>query len=102
MTRRLRFDPEARAELDEAALRYDRQTPGVGDAFAAAVRDTIEAVLEWPGLGAPVSERRGGTLRQIRVHRFPYHVGYVVTDEELRVVAIAHERRKPGYWTSRL
>lgn len=74
---------------------------GLGDAFAAAVTDAIEAVMDWPGMGAPVSERHAEVLRQIRVNRFPYHVGYVATDEELRVLAVAHERRQPGYWTAR-
>lgn len=102
MSRRLRFDPEARAELDDAALWYDRDRAGVGDAFAAAVREAIEAVMDWPGLGAPVSDRHGVVIRQTRVQRFPYHVGYVATDEEIRVVAVAHERRQPRYWVARL
>jgi toxin ParE1/3/4 len=33
--------------------------------------------------------------------RFPYRVAYLVTSQELRVLAVAHTRRRPGYWQSR-
>jgi len=33
--------------------------------------------------------------------RFPYIVFYVVDDEEVEVVAVAHGRRRPGYWLPR-
>lgn len=102
MSRRLRFDAEARAELDDAALRYERSRAGLGGDFAAAVGDAIETVRDWPGLGAPVSERQGVVIRRTGVKRFPYYVGYVATDEELRVLAVAHERRRPRYWIPRL
>lgn len=101
MSRRLHLDAEALAELEDAALWYDRQRPGVGDAFVAAVTDAIETLIRWPGFGSPVLDVRGEMLRQAQVDGFPYHVGYVVTDEEIRVLAVAHERRRPGYWTSR-
>lgn len=101
MSRQLRLDARALVELNSSALKYDTDNPGVGGMFLAAVADAIEAVAEWPGLGAPVAEVEGGVIRQFRVRRFPYHVGYLVTDEEIRVLAVAHERRQPGYWTSR-
>jgi hypothetical protein len=36
------------------------------------------------------------------VTRFPYHVIYLETGTHIRILAIAHDRRKPGYWTDRL
>jgi hypothetical protein len=36
------------------------------------------------------------------VMRFPYHVVYLETSGNLRILAIAHDRRKPGYWMKRL
>lgn len=35
------------------------------------------------------------------LRRFPYSVIYYIRAEELRVVALAHHRRKPGYWSGR-
>ncbi|HJX28084.1 MAG TPA: hypothetical protein VJ885_09235 [Thermoanaerobaculia bacterium] len=32
---------------------------------------------------------------------FPYHLVYLEMEEEIRVLAFAHDRRRPGYWLSR-
>jgi hypothetical protein len=36
------------------------------------------------------------------VTRFPYHVVYMEMATHIRILAIAHDRRKSGYWKSRL
>lgn len=38
-----------------------------------------------------------GTFR-----RFPYRVVYLVHEDELVIVAYAHDRREPGYWDRRM
>jgi plasmid stabilization system protein ParE len=42
-----------------------------------------------------------GTRRYL-LKRFPFVVVYRVTNEQIEVIAIAHGRRKPGYWRARL
>ncbi len=41
-------------------------------------------------------------VRRVAVKRFPYHVFYLEAPEELRILAVAHDRREPDYWTTRL
>jgi plasmid stabilization system protein ParE len=101
VTRRVRFEPEAVSELREAALWYEDRRKGLGLAFLAAVEDAIEVIVRWPNSGALVSGVSNDlVLRQARVRRFPHHVGYLLTNEDIRVLAIAHNRRRPGYWFS--
>lgn len=50
-----------------------------------------------PELGAPWR----GTNRRMPLRRFPYSIVYLLLPEEIRVIAIAHQRRKPGYWRGR-
>lgn len=50
-----------------------------------------------PGLGTPA---RGG-VRIIPIHRFPYSLVYRITEDEIRVIAVAAQRRRPGYWRGR-
>ena len=45
--------------------------------------------------------RRGG-YRRINLRDFPYYVPYLVDGGILWLVAVAHNRRKPLYWISRL
>jgi hypothetical protein len=33
------------------------------------------------------------------VPRFPYYVAYLVTEDRVHVVAIAHDRWRPVYWS---
>jgi hypothetical protein len=39
--------------------------------------------------------------RRVPLNRFPYTVVYRETEIEIQIVAFAHNRRKPGYWSSR-
>jgi plasmid stabilization system protein ParE len=42
-----------------------------------------------------------GEWRRLPMRRFPLNVVYVVQGSELTILAVAHQRRKPGYWRSR-
>jgi toxin ParE1/3/4 len=33
--------------------------------------------------------------------RFPYWLVYMVSEDEIRVLAVAHHSRRPGYWKER-
>jgi len=50
-----------------------------------------------PHLGAPWRNGR----RRFPLRRFPYSLIYYFRGEELRVIALAHHRRKPGFWSRR-
>src|SRR5439155_23809272 len=40
-------------------------------------------------------------VRRAPVKRFPYHVVYLETSEAIRILAFAHDSRRPGYWYHR-
>jgi len=43
-----------------------------------------------------------GRYRRVRLYRFPHSlVFYVRNDTEVRIVAVAHPSRRPGYWRRR-
>jgi len=92
------FHPEAEQELVEAAAYYERNVTGLGERFGSEVRHAIERLLEYPAHGVPMDT----DLRRIMVTRFPYFLIYSFTTDLLRVVAVAHARRRPGYWRSRV
>lgn len=50
----LRFEAEAERELDDAALTYDEQRPGLGRRFLNEVAVTTERIRQFPGAGPPV------------------------------------------------
>jgi plasmid stabilization system protein ParE len=61
------------------------------------IADALARIAAEPGLGTPGPE---GT-RILPVHRFPVSLVYRVEAAELRVIAVAAQRRRPGHWSGR-
>ncbi len=95
---KLKFHPEARIELNEAVDYYEEQRSNLGLEFFEEVQATIQRVLNFPNAWSPLS----ASTRRCLTNRFPYGVIYQVKLDEVRIIAIAHQKRKPGYWMRRL
>lgn len=92
------ISPEADRELSEGAIHYAREADAqVGLAFILEFERALELLCGYPSLGAQWKNRR----RRFPLRRFPYSIVYYVHGEEIRVVALAHHRRKPTYWGGR-
>ena len=46
--------------------------------------------------------RYGRWARRYVFPRYPFSLVYIVRGDVIEVVAVAHGRRRPGYWRSRL
>ena len=99
----LRPEPEASAELEDAALWYERQRLGLGQEFLGAVDETLKRIARWPQIGGRVPDLADDVpARKAPVDRFPYHIVYFEWEGIIRILAFAHDRREPGYWLSRM
>jgi plasmid stabilization system protein ParE len=86
MTKPLRFDDEAAEELDAAAGWYEVRRPGLGLDFLAAVREACARLAHQPEACAWVPGLAGAhEARRCLV----------------RIVALSHGHREPGYWRRR-
>ncbi len=82
---------------------YSKHASAIDLLFFDAVDATIQRVLDFPRAGATVPRvPRNLPIRRLAVTRFPYHVIYLEPTTELRILAVAHDRRKPGYWRHRI
>ena len=88
----------ARTELDDAITWYAEQAPGLGDAFLIETLRTIQLIEQYPTAWHPLTPQ----IRRCRLRRFPYSLVYTQDGNDLLVVAVAHQHRKPGYWRARL
>ena len=88
----------ARAELLEATDYYADQGGTLGDDFLTEVERGIRFILRNPS-GAPVISA-GGVRRKV-LARFPYSLLYITEPGRIRIVALMHQKRRPGYWTGR-
>lgn len=73
----------------------------MGVALVEAVDSVLDDVADWPQMGhVDRSAETEHAPRRFPLERFPYHLVWVVTDDEVYVVAFAHDHQKPGYWLS--
>lgn len=97
MTRPAVFHELAEAELNDAAAYYARIRPELGEAFIAEVERSVEALSASPLAGPSVE----GGVRWWLLRRFPYSLWYRIGPEHVRVLALAHHKRRPFYWRER-
>ena len=95
---RVSFNSDALAET-EAATRWYRENGGSApaDAFVQELRRIVSLAGLQPGIGSPGPR---GTSR-LYFKRFPYTLVFRIQGDALRVIAIAHQSRRPEYWAGR-
>jgi plasmid stabilization system protein ParE len=94
----IRFRPAAARELIADHRRYERDYPGRGARFVTAVDATLARIAEAPKRFPLLLEP---DIRSAKVPRFPYRVVYVIVDDRIDVIAVAHAKRRPGHWRRR-
>ncbi|MBI2525034.1 MAG: type II toxin-antitoxin system RelE/ParE family toxin [Candidatus Rokubacteria bacterium] len=93
----VRFHPEARAEVLAARDWYAARNQTAADRFVAEVEQAVEAILEAP-------DRRPRYLHRTRRYvlpRFPFSIIYRPHGSAVHIFAVAHAKRRPGYWKER-
>jgi len=58
---------------------------------------SVSLLLQYPGLGA--IWRYG--KRRLVMRRFRHALIYTVIGDQIRILAVAHHSRRPGYWRGR-
>jgi toxin ParE1/3/4 len=90
--------PQARRELNDATLYYERLREDLGDEFIEdfllAITEIEEAPMRWP-------ETQPG-IRRFRMSRFTYAIVYRILSEHIDIIAVAHQSREEGYWRDRV
>ena len=90
--------PGADEEVIAAAVYYAQHANRkVAEDFLAEFDRAIEILREFPRLGTPWR----GAMRRFPLRRFPFTLVYYEPPAGLRIVAVAHQSRKPGYWRGR-
>ena len=89
--------PEAEAEIREAFLWYFERSPIAADAFRTETFATIDRLA----VNAEMWPADEDAIRRLVLRRFPYTVFYEILGATVTVLAVAHQRRKPGYWRTR-
>ena len=93
----LAFLALARQEVREAFDWYLDRSPRAAQRFLAELDRAIGLIRETPNVW-PAFEN---DTRRYVLQGFPYSIIYRQLADALQVVAVAHHKRRPGYWHSR-
>jgi len=91
------IDVEAEREARDAFRWYFDRSPDAAARFEAQLGHVLAAVAEMPLRAVEVEPG----VRSMLFPGFPYAVLYSVLSERIVVLAVAHMRRRPGYWRGR-
>lgn len=67
------------------------------DDFADELDQALGLLKRFPELG----QASAGNTRTLPLHSFPYSLIYRLQTDVIRVIAVAHHGRRPGYWGKR-
>jgi plasmid stabilization system protein ParE len=87
----------AEAEINEAADFYDMESPGLGTVFIDEIQRAILKISRNPVAYQQIRSR----VRRMPVGKFPYSLFFSVRPDEIRILAVAHQKRRPFYWHGR-
>jgi hypothetical protein len=85
-------------ELEEAALYYGGIDADLGERFTSTAEVAIAEIKARPEM----RRRFDGEARKARLKRFPYALVYWIDGGTLRIIAVMHLHREPGYWHGRV
>jgi toxin ParE1/3/4 len=92
------FHPLAEQELIDAATYYEEQRLGLGLEYLEEIEHAVNFLTHYPEAGSKVR----GSVRRLTLPKFPYSLLYrLLEDDQIRVLAVAHHKRRPQYWLDR-
>ncbi len=89
MSFKIVFSDKADSDFNKIAYWYKSIREGLDDEFILCLEIEIEVVKRNPLLFEKIYEN----VRKTVLHRFPYNLYYIVEEDKIVVLAIAHQKR---------
>jgi plasmid stabilization system protein ParE len=97
MAKAIEYLTGARDDFDESFDWYRARSVGAAIGFAAAVEEAMDKIIADPGR---FPSTHGG-CHYCTLKRYPFRLVFRDETDRLVVVAVAHAKRRPGYWRGR-
>jgi toxin ParE1/3/4 len=92
--------PEIYYEMEYYRSWYEEKAERLGTDFLKEVDYAIKRICEspqtWPWYDKDLE------VRKFLIHRFPFALLYKYKRDQIQIIAVADQRREPGYWKDRL
>jgi len=94
----IKFLPQAIEELDSSIQYYEDIYKSLGLDFQKEIKKTIKII----SLNPTIWQLHKDGTRRISTSRFPFKIVYLIENDVLWIVAIAHHKRFPEFWFNRI
>ncbi len=94
----IQYHPAAAEEVVRANNWYENIDPNVAQKFKRELDRAERLVSRSPAAWASYFHGTSG----FRFRGFPFVMAYILREESIFVIALAHSRRRPGYWKKRI
>ena len=92
------YHPDATREAEAASDWYEERSPQAAEGFQYELKHVTDRIAESPETGPRIE----GEIRRFIFRQYPYFLVYRQTSSKVQILAVAHAKRKPGYWRSRI
>lgn len=93
----LKYHEAAEEELLHEIAYLELRLPGLGRRFYNEIQRVEKLMAQFPESGQEISPG----LRRCALRAFPFSLIYSVEKDSLLILAVAHQRRRPGYGLGR-
>lgn len=91
------FHPDALEEVEVAKDWYAERSFFASMAFISELNHAVDRIIDAPEM-YPVYEANS---RRYIFSKFPFSLIYRIRKRKIQIIAVAHSKRKPGYWIVR-
>lgn len=99
----VRLAPEAARELDEAAAWYESRQSGLANRFLDEFDAILPQIRQHPAAFSRLADIPADLdIRRALMAHFPYALVFIELKNDIRIVAVAHDKHRPNYWLYRL
>jgi plasmid stabilization system protein ParE len=95
---KLELSRAAEAELFAARDFYEGEREGLGQDFVDEMEAVMARIVANP---LQLTQLRRSKSRRALGRRFPYKIVFTLLGDRIRILAAAHQHRRPHYWKAR-
>jgi plasmid stabilization system protein ParE len=92
------FEDEAADEVETSFKWYLTRGISAAEDFVQELCEAVDSIAAAPGRWP----RSADGTRRVLLKRFPFIVYYRELPSTVKIIAVAHAYRRPGYWKERL
>jgi len=93
-----RLHPQAALEHEAQVAYYEDRATGLGVRYHVEFRKTVKQICQNPSRFKMLKKP---DIRQGSIDGFPFFVVFRAFNGDIEILAVAHYRKKPNYWSKR-